>query len=767
MTTEEKIRIESLEYHKMKPCGKMETIPTKPHSSSYDLTLAYSPGVAYPCLEIEKNPEDVYKYTSKGNLVAVISNGTAVLGLGDIGAAAGKPVMEGKGLLFKTFADIDVFDIEIDSHDVEEIIKTVKLIAPTFGGINLEDIKAPECFEIERRLIEETDIPVMHDDQHGTAIISGAALLNGVEIVDKSIADLKVVVSGAGASGIACSDHYVALGVKPENIWMCDSRGLITKARVEKGEVNEHKAKYAQDAPEGKLGDVIEGADVFLGLSIAGAMSQEMVMKMAPDPMIFAMANPIPEILPEVAKEVRPDAITATGRSDYPNQVNNVLGFPFIFRGALDVRSRDITPGMKMAATKALAELAKEPVPEDVMRAYGGVKLTFGREYLIPKPFDPRVLIWEASAVAEAAVNEGVAMVTPEEFDIDAYREELESRQGAAVGLMRGVIKQARVHKKRIVMPEGDEEKMIIAAAELVKRGICEPVLIGHENTIDKIKKDLKISEQFEIITPLASPNRDTYAKAMVKKRERKGMTMREAERVLDNPLYFAAQMVSSGDADGFIGGITHHYPTVLKPLIRTVGLCNEVHRLLAAYLVVLKKRALFIADVAVNISPDPQTLAEIAVQTAMLARRFGIEPRVAMLSFSNFGSTRHPETDKMAEAVRLARKLDPDLEIDGEMQADTALVEEILKRDYPFSNLTGPANVLVCPNLAAANIGYKLLKRIANAELIGPILEGLAKPMQVLQRGDDVRDIVNMAAICALEAARMDGDPCCVDPPE
>ena len=749
------LREDALEYHASKPAGKITVVPTKPHGTQRELSLAYSPGVAYPCKEIETDPDNAYKYTSKGNLVAVVSNGTAVLGLGDIGALAGKPVMEGKGLLFKAFADIDVFDIEVDRTNVDEFVEAVKAIAPTFGGINLEDIKAPECFEIEQRLVAELDIPVMHDDQHGTAIISGAALLNGLEVVEKKIGSVKVVVSGAGASAISCAHHYVRLGVKPANIVLVDSKGILTKSRDQAGELNQYKAEFALDMEDGDLASAMEGADVFLGLSKGGIVSGEMVSKMAERPLIFALANPDPEISPDDVYAVREDAIVATGRSDYPNQINNVLGFPYIFRGALDVRSKEITEGMKMAATHAIAELAKQPVPDDVAAAYGGEQLQFGPEYLIPKPFDARVLIWEASAVAEAAVNEGVARLSADEFDVERYREELESRLGLTRSIMRRVINIARKDKKRIVFSEGEDPTIIKAVSQCISEGICEPILLGQLERIEAVKEEMGLNFECETIDVRYDPRRrTTYADELHNLRGRKGLTQEDAVRLLKSPTYFAPMMVRMGDADGYLGGVSHHYPDIVKPCLHTIGPDPDSHRIVGMYMMTVNGQLMFIGDATINIYPDSRTLAEIAVQTAKVARRFGVKPKVAMLSFSNFGTSPELRTDRIEEAISIARELDPDLVIDGPMQADTALVPDI-QEEYPFMAFEGAANVLICPNLASANIAYKLLQRIAGAEMTGPILEGLSRPAHVLQRGDSVREVVHMAAICAVDAQR------------
>ena len=750
-----RLREDSLNYHSSEPPGKVTVVPTKPHGTQRDLSLAYSPGVAYPCEEIRDNPDDAYRYTSKGNLVAVISNGTAVLGLGDIGALASKPVMEGKGLLFKAFADIDVFDIEVDRTDVDQFVEAVKAIAPTFGGINLEDIGAPECFEIEKRLVEELDIPVMHDDQHGTAIISGAALLNGLEVVGKKIGDVNVVILGAGASAISCAKHYVRLGVKPEKLIMLDSKGILTSKRMADGELNEYKCEFTRDVDEGGIGDALKGADVFLGLSKGGLVSPEMVVSMTENPLIFALANPDPEITPEQVASVRDDAIVATGRSDYPNQINNVLGFPYIFRGALDVRASEITEGMKMAATKALAQLAKEPVPDDVSSAYGGEQMSFGPDYLIPKPFDARVLIWEASAVAEAAVNEGVARVSKQDFDLDNYREKLEARLGLTRSIMRGVINQAKRDQKRIVFCEGEDSTIVKAASQCIAERICVPILLGQKKRIEAVKDELGLEFDCEIIdVRYDDRRRGSYADELHLLRGRRGMTKDDAVRELRSTTFFAPMMVRMGDADGYLGGVSHQYPDIVKPCLQVIGPDPDSHRIVGMYMMTVNGQLMFIGDATINIYPDARTLAEIAIQTAKVARRFGVKPKVAMLSFSNFGTSGEMRTDRIEEAIEIVREIEPDLVIDGPMQADTALIPEI-QQDYPFMSFNGPANVLICPNLASANIAYKLLQRVAGAEMTGPILEGLSRPAHVLQRRDSARDVVHMAAICAVDAQR------------
>ena len=731
------LREDALNYHSSNPPGKITVVPTKPHGTQRELSLAYSPGVAYPCEEIGGDPDQAYNYTSKGNLVAVVSNGTAVLGLGDIGALASKPVMEGKGLLFKAFADIDVFDIEVDRKDVDQFVEAVKAISPTFGGINLEDISSPECFEIERRLVEELDIPVMHDDQHGTAIISGAALINGLEVVNKDIQEVRVAILGAGASAISCAKHYLSLGVSRENLTMVDSKGIVTKAREQAGELNEYKAYFARDIEEGGIGDAMKGADVFLGLSKGGLVTPEMVKGMSENPLIFALANPDPEITPEDVYAIRDDAIVATGRSDYPNQINNVLGFPYIFRGALDVRATEITEGMKMAATKALASLARQPVPDDVISAYDGEQMSFGRDYLIPKPFDARVLIWEASAVAEAAVEEGVSRLSREDFDADKYREELESRLGLTRSIMRTVINQAKRERKKIVFCEGEDPTIIKAASQCISEGICKPILLGQEKRIEAVKEELGLDFNCETIDVRYDPRRrEDYADEMHMLRGRRGLTKEDAVRQLKSATYFAPMMVRMGDADGYLGGVSHQYPDIVKPCLQVIGPKPDSHRIVGMYMMTVNGQLMFIGDATINIYPDARTLAEIAIQTAKVAKRFGVKPKVAMLSFSNFGTSSEMRTDRIEEAIQMVREMDPDLVIDGPMQADTALVSEI-QEDYPFMSFNGPANVLICPNLASANIAYKLLQRVAGAEMTGPILEGLSRPAHVLQRRD------------------------------
>jgi malate dehydrogenase (oxaloacetate-decarboxylating)(NADP+) len=746
-----KIRPEDvLEYHSSPPAGKVSVTPTKPCHTQRDLSLAYTPGVAIPCKEIEREPGLAYKYTAKGNLVAVVSNGTAVLGLGNIGALAGKPVMEGKGVLFKRFADIDVFDIELATEDPEEIIRTCQILEPTFGGINLEDIKAPECFHIEEELKKTMRIPVFHDDQHGTAIISGAGLINALEIAAKDIAAVKVVFNGAGASALACAAHYVKLGVRRENIVMCDTKGVIFEGRTE--HMNPYKARFASPTAARTLTEALVGADVFFGLSSADCVTAEMVKAMAPNPIIFALANPDPEIPYDAAKAARPDAIVATGRSDYPNQVNNVLGFPFIFRGALDVRATTINDEMKLAATQALASLAKEDVPDSVLRAYGVERLEFGREYIIPKPFDPRVLTWGAAAVARAAMDSGVAQ---ERVDLAQYREELEKRLGKAHEIMRGMIHKAQRAPKRVVFTEGEEGKILRACQILIDENIAHPILLGSEEIIRAKAAELHLHlNGVKVVDPLEFPRLAEYTEEFYHIRQRKGITRTEAEQLILNHTTFGSMMVRLGDADAVIGGLTTHYPDTIRPALQVIAVRPELRIVAGVYILITPKGGIyFLADATVNIEPTSEELAEIAIMAAEKALRFNQSPRVAMLSFSNFGSTRHALSDKVRRAVEMARQRAPGLVIDGEMQADTAVVPQILEETYPFSALKGGANVLIFPNLESGNIAYKLLHRVGGCELIGPLLTGLSKPVHVLQRGSEVNDIVHVAAVAVVDA--------------
>ena len=744
---------DSLEYHSSGRKGKIEVISTKPCQTAEDLSLAYSPGVAEPCLAIQKNPEDAYKYTAKGNLIAVVSNGTAVLGLGNLGALAGKPVMEGKGILFKRFADIDVFDIELDTEDPDEIIKACQLLEPTFGGINLEDIKAPECFYIEETLKKTMNIPVFHDDQHGTAIISSAALLNALYLVDKKIEDIRIVVNGAGAAANSCAKLAIALGVKPNNMIMCDTKGVIYKGRVEG--MNPYKELFAAETHFRTLEDAAKGADVLFGLSVKGAFTKEMVASMAPNPVIFAMANPDPEITPEDAYAVRSDIMIATGRSDYPNQVNNVLGFPFIFRGALDCRATCINEEMKLAAVKALAQLAREECPDAVCKAYGNQKFVFGPNYIIPKPFDPRVLLHVAPAIAKAAMESGVARQPIE--DMAKYIEHLESTQGKSKEIMRMVINKAKSDPKTIVFPEGDNEKIIRAAKELVEEGIAKPILIGDRKKIVQKMAELNIELDVPIIDPPESELTDKYADELYRLRQRKGLTLSESLRILrrKSRTHFGAMMVHMGDAEALLGGIDTHYPETIRPALEVVGKQKGLSSVHGLYMMVFKKGVYFLADTTVTIDPTAEELAETAILAAEKVRMLDIEPRIAMLSFSNFGSVNHPQAKKVQRAVEIVKEREPDLVIEGEMQADTAVVPELLE-GFTFSKLKTGANILIFPDLNSGNICYKLLHHLGGAEAIGPILMGMNKPVHVLQRGDSVDDIVNMAALAVVDAQTM-----------
>jgi len=747
-------RDEALEYHSGGRPGKIEVVPSKPTATQRDLSLAYTPGVAIPCLEIAANPADVYKYTAKGNLVAVITNGTAVLGLGDIGAAAGKPVMEGKGVLFKRFADIDVFDIEIDTRDTEEFIRCVKLLEPTFGGINLEDIAAPECFEIEERLKASMNIPVFHDDQHGTAIISAAALMNALEVSGKKIENVRIVISGAGAAAMACLRLYIKLGLRKENVLLVDRHGVIYQGRT--ADMTAYKEEFAAATDRRTMADAFRDADIFIGLSAGGIVSQDMIRSMAPDPIVFAMANPTPEIGYEEAVAARPDVIMATGRSDYPNQVNNVLGFPFIFRGALDCRATTINDEMKLAAAHALADLAKEDVPDSVLRAYGKEGMSFGREYLIPKPFDYRVLLTVPVAVARAAAETGVAQEPIADYDV--YRRKLENMLGLSRGLMHELYGRARQNPKRIVFPEGDQEKIIRAAKILIDEKLAHPILLVHHQDVRELLRKYNVDEsKITIIDINASSDYDRYVGRFHEMRRRHGITVADAHRILNSRNYYAMMMLDGQDADGVIAGLRAYYPATVKPALQIVKTRPGVQHVSGAYLLMFKDRMIVLADTTVNIDPDSETLAEIAEQTAETARRFNLEPRIAMVSFSNFGSTLHDNTTKVRDAVQILQKRRPDLIVEGEMQADTAVSPEIARQDYPWSAIQGDANVLVFANLDAANAAYKLLWRLGGAEVIGPILQGIAKPVHVLQRGVDVNDIVNMAVIAVLDAQELE----------
>ena len=744
-----KQRDAALEYHASGRPGKIAVVPTKPLTNQRDLALAYSPGVAEPCLEIQRNPEDAYRYTAKGNLIAVVSNGTAVLGLGNIGALAGKPVMEGKANLFKQFADLDVFDLEVGSEDPDDVVRFCQLLEPTVGGINLEDIRAPDCFYIEETLRRTMTVPVFHDDQHGTAIISGAALLNALELVDKRIEEVRVVFSGAGAAAIATAMHYVRLGVRREHITMCDRVGVIHEGRVE--DMDPYKARFAVDTPHRTIAEALDGADVFVGLSVAGAVQGEWIARMARDPIVFALANPVPEIQPDEVRAVRGDAIVATGRSDYPNQVNNVLGFPFIFRGALDARATTVNEEMKMAATRALALLAREEVPESVSRLYGLKRVTFGREYLIPFPFDPRVLLWVAPAVAWAAVASGVAQ---EFVDLDTYRAQLEGRLGRARGVMRGIITRATRDPRRLVFPEGTNARIIRAAQICAAEGIAQPTLLGARPAIERCAAEHAIDlEGIELVDPATSPRREAYARYLWERRQRKGLSLGEAQQRLGVANYFGSCMLALGDTDALLSGVNATYPETIRPALEAIGADPAAGVLSGMYMLVFEKRVVFCGDTTVNIDPTAEQLAQIALAAARIVRTFGEEPRVAMLSFSNFGSVRHAEAERVARAVALARAADPTLTVDGEMQADTALDAAIVRERYPFAALREPANVLIFPNLSAGNIAYKLLSRLGGATAIGPILVGMRRPVHVLEQGADVQEIVNMAAVAVMDA--------------
>ncbi len=746
---------EALDYHSSGRKGKIEVITTKPCATSRDLSLAYSPGVAEPCLEIEKNPDMAYEYTAKGNLVAVVSNGTAVLGLGDIGAMAGKPVMEGKGVLFKRFADVDVFDIELNTKDSDEIIRTVKLLEPTFGGINLEDIKGPECFYIEEELQKIMNIPVFHDDQHGTAIISAAGMLNALEVVGKKVEDVKIVVNGAGAAGIACANLAITMGIDKNNVILCDTKGVIYKGRTEG--MNEYKERLAAETDARTLDDAMVGADIFFGVSAKGAVTAEMLKSMAKDPIVFAMANPDPEITPPEAKAVRDDVIIGTGRSDYNNQVNNVLCFPFLFRGALDTHASAINAEMKLAAVHALANLAKQDVPDSVRKAYGGEEIKFGREYLIPKPFDPRVLLHVAPAVAQAAMDTGVARRPIQ--NMEKYKESLEALQGRSKEVMRILINKAKANPKRVVFPEGEEDKVLRAAAILVDEGIAKPILLGDREEIEERIKSLNLDlGAVQIIDPMKDPQSDVYAQEYFKLRQRKGVTLAEARRqIRKNRNYYGSMMVQSGDADTLLSGINHHYPDTLRPALEIIGKKEGLSKVHGMYMMVTKKDVVFFADTTVTIEPTAEELAETAILTAEKARHFDIEPRVAMLSFSNFGSADHPLTLNVKRATALVKQRAPDLIVEGEIQANVALDPELIEKQYPFSKLKGNANVFIFPDLQSGNISYKLLHKLGGAEMVGPILMGTKKPVHVLQRGDDVADIVNMAAVAVVDAQEAD----------
>jgi malate dehydrogenase (oxaloacetate-decarboxylating)(NADP+) len=746
-------REEALHYHSCGRPGKVEVIPTKPYNTQYDLSLAYTPGVAEPCLEIQKNPDDAYIYTSKCNLVAVISNGTAVLGLGDIGTLAGKPVMEGKGLLFKVFADVDVFDIEVNEKDADKFIATVKAISPTFGGINLEDIKAPECFDIEERLKAELDIPVFHDDQHGTAIISSAGLLNSLEITGKKIENLKVTINGAGASAISCARLYKKLGVKPENIIMLDSKGVLTTSRTD---LNKYKKEFAQDLKITTLAEAIKGADMFLGLSTGNVLSKDMLRTMAPDPVVFAMANPTPEISYEDAVDARTDVIIATGRSDYPNQVNNVLGFPFIFRGALDVRAKTINEEMKLAAVYALAGLAKEAVPEQVNAAYKVSNLSFGRDYLIPKPLDPRLITRVAPAVAKAAMETGVArkFIT----DWKAYEIELMKRMGLYDKLVDDIRNRAKQDPKTIVFADANNLKVLQAVQNVINEGIAIPILLGDEKTIRNLaqKHNIELNDIriIDFHSPAEEERRKRFAQRLFEKRQRKGMTYEEALEKIHDFNYFGTMMVEMGEAHGFLAGYSGHFANTIRPALQIVGTNNSLQHISGMHIVITKKGPFFFADTSINITPTARMLADTVLLTANEVRKFGMVPQIAMLSFSNFGSSRTESPDTVREAVEILHRDYPDLIVDGEMQANYAFNKKLRKEKYPFSKLGDyDVNTIIFPDLNSGNIAFKMMQELGGAEVIGPISTGIRKPIQVLQMASSVREIVNMAAITVIDA--------------
>jgi len=753
MSTESKRR-EALLYHSRPKPGKIEVVPTKKYATQRDLSLAYSPGVAEPCLEIEKNPSKAYKYTTKGNLVAVISNGTAVLGLGNIGPLASKPVMEGKGLLFKIFADIDVFDIEVDTENIEEFIETVKNIAPTFGGINLEDIKAPEAFEIERRLKEELDIPVMHDDQHGTAIISAAALLNALELAEKKIEKVKVVVCGAGAAAISCTRMYKALGLKKENIVMTDSKGVIS---VKRDNLTKEKAEFATKRKLSNLKEAMVDADVFIGLSKADMVTPKMLLSMAKNPIVFAMANPDPEINYSLAMKTRKDIIMATGRSDHPNQVNNVLGFPFIFRGALDVKATKINDEMKMAAVKALSALAKETVPEFVNIAYDKTKLTFGKDYIIPKPFDPRLITKIPPMVAKAAIDSGVAQEPIENWD--KYEEELHSRLYSDKKIVRLLLNRAKANPKKIVFAEADHLDVLKAAQIVSEEGIGFPVLLGDVDIINELRQEIEFDDQVIIIDPKSDSekkNREKYGTSFWNKRKRKGVTLLDSIDKMKQRNYYAGMMLSSGDVDALISGYSRSYPATFKPIIETIGKSKGINKVATTNLMITNKGPLFFSDTSINIDPSSKDLAVIAKMTAETVKMFGIKPIIAMVSYSNFGSSSHPMASKVNQAVKYLHRYYPDLNVDGEIQSDFALNKEMLSNKFEFSKLSGKnVNTLIFPNLDSANTNYKLVKELDKALSIGPIMMGMSKAAHIIQLGASVDEIVNMSALAVVDAQK------------
>ncbi len=745
---------EALDYHSRGRPGKLEVRPTKPTATQADLSLAYTPGVAEPCLVIHDDPSKAFDYTNRGNLVAVVSNGTAVLGLGNIGPLAGKPVMEGKGVLFKRFADIDVYDLEVASEDPEDVIRFCEMLEPTVGGINLEDIKAPECFYIEQTLRERLDIPVFHDDQHGTAIIAGAGFLNALELTGRNIEDTTVVFNGAGAAGIACARFFQELGVRHENILLCDSRGVIYEGRTEG--MNEEKLEFVRPTEARSLADALVGADCFVGVSVADCVTQEMVQSMADQPIIFALANPNPEITYDAAREACPDAIVATGRSDFPNQVNNVLGFPFIFRGALDVRATGVSEKMKVAAAHALAELAREPVSEVVLKAYNLDHLTFGPDYIIPKPFDPRVLWYVAPAVASTACEEGLAQVPCEDFE--RYKEELHAKFQSTYGLMHTITVKAKERAMRVVYPQDGDPRIIRAARRVSDEGIAAPIILGDIPAIEKAARDFEIPlDGIELLDPAkAVDHRRRYAQTLFEIRQRKGMALDDAAKAVYGPNMFAAMMLKSDDADAMLGGLTTYYADTIRPALQVLPLEHGRSIVSALYIVVIKGRPYFFADCAVNINPTAEELAEIALSAAATALHdFDVSPRVAMISYSNFGSAGGEEPERVREAVRICNEKAPDLPLDGEMHAHTAVTAHLLEKRHPFNRLGGPANVLVFPDLAAANAAYQLLHHLAEAQVIGPILTGVSKSVHVAQRDAEVGDIVNLTAIAVLDAQR------------
>jgi malate dehydrogenase (oxaloacetate-decarboxylating)(NADP+) len=743
---------ESLDYHKSGRPGKIEVIPTKKHSSQRDLSLAYSPGVAEPCIKISENKDDVYEYTAKSNLVAVITNGTAVLGLGDIGPEASKPVMEGKGLLFKIFADIDVFDIEVDASEVDKFVEVVKSIAPTFGGINLEDIKAPECFEIEKRLKEELDIPIMHDDQHGTAIISAAALLNALELADKKIDTIQIVINGAGAAAMSCAKLYLSLGAKKSNIIMLDSKGVIRKDR---DNLTKEKAFFGSDRNLNTLDEAMNGADVFLGLSSGNIVSKEMIKSMAVTPIVFALANPDPEISYNDAISVREDIIMATGRSDHPNQVNNVLGFPYIFRGALDVRATSINEEMKLAAVRSIAELTKEVVPDTVNLAYGEKVITFGPEYIIPKPLDNRLISVVAPAVAKAAIESGVAQKNISNFE--EYAQELNKRLGLDNKLVRRITTKAKRNPKRIVFAEAEHYKILKAAQEVKDEGIAIPILLGREGRIRQLIEDNVLDlDDVQILDPKSDEQRERrnqFGQILFEKRKRKGMTLPEAQKMMRERNYFGSMMVDQGMADAFISGISRNYPSTLRPALQIIGTEEGVDKVAGMFILNTKKGTLFLADTTININPTAEELANIAMLTAKTVRRFNVVPRIALLSYSNFGSSMNSKVAKITEALNIINEAEPNLSVDGEIQADFALNKEKREQIFPFSDLKENANTLIFPNLESGNIAYKLIQEFDDVEAIGPILIGMKKPVHILQLGCSVREIVNMVTIAVIDA--------------